>query len=248
MEPMITIVILHWNREVQLAKTLKSFAQSECKDFNILIVDNNSDKDVRPSVSSFEIRVVKLRDQRYSSYIAAHNYGFNYAIREMKPDIIIMQHSEMYHQGDVISYASRVTDDSYISFACYSLGQGEEPETVKINNRSMTFNGDSAWYNHPVYRPRFTNFCSAITVNNLKKLNGFDERFCLGTWYEDDYFLDQIRWLGLKVELVTDPFVFHQWHENKWNDVVKIYRNRDIYNVLKERKQFRSQHILTPDL
>lgn len=245
---MITIVILHWNRERQLSKTLRSFAQSNYKNFNVLIIDNNSDNDIRLSISSFETRIIKLKDTQYSSYIAAHNYGFAYAIREMNPDIIIMQHSECYHQGDVISYASKVTDKSYISFACYSLGQGEEPETIRINNRCMTFNGDSAWYNHPVYRPRFTNFCSAITVNNLRKLNGFDERFCFGVWYEDDYFLNQIRWLGLDVELCTDPFIIHQWHEDKWKDAVKIYRNRDLYNSLKEQKNYRSKHIINPDL
>jgi GT2 family glycosyltransferase len=112
----------------------------------------------------------------------------------------------------------------------------------------MTFNGDSAWYNHPIYRPRFTNFCSAITVKNLKKLNGFDERFCEGVWFDDDYFLNQIQWLGLKIELCTDPFIFHQWHEDKWKDIIKIYRNRDIYNSLKELKQIKSEHLINPDL
>jgi GT2 family glycosyltransferase len=245
---MITIVILHWNREIQLAKTLKSFSQSKYKDFNVLIVDNNSDNDFMPGASSFDIHIIKLRDAKYSSYIAAHNFGFAYAIKEMNPDIIIMQHSECYHQGDVISYASRVTDESYISFATYSLGQGEEPETVKINDRPIDFNGDSAWYNHPIYRPRFSNFCSAITVKNLKKLNGFDERFCRGVWYDDDYFLDQIRWLGLNVELCTDPFIMHQWHEDKWKDRLKIDINFNLYSALKELKQIKSEHLINPDL
>ena len=243
---MITIVNLHWNREIQLLKTLDSFKQSEFKDFNVLIVDNNSDNKLRLSSYPFEIRIIRLKESL--NYIAAHNYGFRCAIREMNPDIIIMQHSEIYHQGDVISYASKVTDDNYISFACYSLGQNETPETVRINNRSMTFNGDSAWYNHPVYRPRYTHFCSAITVNNLKKLNGFDERFCEGTWYDDDYFLNQIQSLGLKIELCTSPFVFHQWHEDLWKDRADIYRNLNIYTTLKDQKQYKALHLITPDL
>ncbi len=243
---MITIVNLHWNREIQLLKTLDSFKQSEFKDFNVLIVDNNSDNKLRLSSYPFEIRIIRLKESL--NYIAAHNYGFRCAIREMNPDIIIMQHSEIYHQGDVISHASKVTDDNYISFACYSLGQNETPETVRINNRSMTFNGDSAWYNHPVYRPRFTHFCSAITVGNLKKLNGFDERFCEGTWYDDDYFLNQIQSLGLKIELCTCPFVFHQWHEDLWKDRADIYRNLNIYTTLKGQKQYKALHLITPDL
>jgi GT2 family glycosyltransferase len=236
----------NWNRERLLLKTLESFRHSKSKDFNVIIVDNKSDKDSEIPPLPYEVRIVKLTSGLH--YMAAHNYGFHYAIQNMKPDIILMQHSECYHQGDVISYAKTVTEQTYISFACYSLGQGEEPETVEIKNRCMTSDGESAWYNHPVYRPRYTHFCAAITTKNLIKLNGFDERFCEGVWFEDDYFLEQIKRLGLKIELCVDPFIFHQWHEIVWRDSDKIFRNRDLYNELKNGTDYRALHTLTPDL
>lgn len=245
---MVTIVLVNWNRHQLLLKSLESFGRSETKDFNVLIVDNNSDTPIKLPPLPFEIRIMELKDHiNTSSFIAAHNYGFNYALKEMNPDIIIMSHAEMYHQGDVISYAERVTDKTYISFACYSLGKGEEPETVKMNQRSMIFDGDSAWYNHPIYRPRKTNFCSAITADNLRKLNGFDERFCEGAWFDDDYFLLQIERLGLEIELCLDPFVFHQNHEIIWGDSAPIFKNRDLFNIIKSETGYKAQHIYTPD-
>jgi len=245
---MITIVLINWNRHALLLKSLGSFKESKCKNFNVLIVDNNSDTPIIIPPLPFEVQIVEMKDRlKTTSFIAAHNYGFYYALKEMNPDIIIMQHSEMLHQGDVISYAERVTEKSYISFGCYSLGVGEEPATVRMNQRAMKFDGDSAWYNHPIYRPRKTNFCSAITADNLRKLNGFDERFCGGVWYDDDYFLLQIERLGLKIELTTNPFVFHQNHEIAWNDPTPIHKNQVVFEMLKNETDYRAKHIYTPD-
>ena len=229
-------------------KTLESFTHSECKEFNVVIVDNNSTMPYEIPSLPYEVHILKLTNEAYTkNYISAHNYGFYYTLKEICPDRIIMQHSECYHKGDVISYANRVNDETYISFSCFSLGVGSEPETAKIENRSMTFDGDNAWYNHPVHRPRKTNFCSAITSNNLRKLNGFDERFCNGVWYDDDYFLLQLQRMGLKIELNNDPFVFHQNHEIAWTDRRKIAVNQRVFADLQNETNYEAQHLYSPD-
>jgi len=245
---MITVVMLYWNRHKQLMKTLESLTYSKCKKFNVVIVDNNSPAPIDLPSLPYEVQIIRLTDQPYAKcFISAHNYGFYYTLKEICPDRIIIQHSEIYHKGDVISYANKVNDGTYISFACYSIGAGGEPETVTIENRSMKFDGDNAWYNHPVYRLRQTHFCSAITANNLRKLNGFDERFCDGIWYDDDYFILQLQRLGLKIELTTDPFVFHQNHEIAWGDSAPIYRNQKLYTKLKNGTSYEALHTLSPD-
>ena len=245
---MITIVLHNWNRHDLLYKSLESFTKSKCKDFNVLVVDNNSDTPTVIPDLPFEVFLLEMKTHlKTTSFIAAHNYGFYYALKFIKPDIIIMSHSEMYHVGDVISYAERVTQETYISFGCYSLGVGETPENVKIKNKCMTFDGESAWYNHPIYRPRRTNFCSAITADNLRKLNGFDERFCEGAWFDDDYFVLQIERLGLKIELTAEPFVYHQNHPIAWGASGPIFHNRDLYNIIKSETGYKAQHKYTPD-
>jgi hypothetical protein len=160
-----------------------------------------------------------------------------------------MQHAECYHQGDIISYAKKVTNESYISFGCYSCGEGEEPETVEIKNRCMTYNGESAWYNHSVYRPLNFQFCSAITAENLRKLNGFDERFCEGVWYDDNWFLELIKRNGLKIELADNPYVFHQWHpDNTSGKPELINKNLALFTSLLSSTDKKSAHLYTPDL
>ena len=247
---MITIVLLNWNRHELLYKSLESFTKSNCKDFNVLVVDNNSNTPVVIPDLPFEVFLLEMKTHlKSTSFIAAHNYGFYYALKFIKPDIIIMSHSEMYHVGDIIGYVKEnLNESNYISFGCYSLGVGETPDNVKIKNKCMTFDGESAWYNHPIYRPRRSNFCSAITADNLRKLNGFDERFCEGAWYDDDYFILQIERLGLKIELTAEPFVYHQNHPIAWGSREPIVKNQITFNALKTETSYRAKHNYTPDL
>jgi len=245
---MLSIVLTYYNRPIQLANTLRSFAASKNKDFNVYIIDNNSSEDISLPQLPFDVNIIKLKGQFNDNYIAAHNYGFKLTIEDCHPDIILIQHAEICHKGDVISYAQTVTDKNYYSFSTYSLEFGEEIEDAKMNERANTFDGDSGWYNHPIYRPAMHHFCSAITTENLIKLNGFDERFCDGVAYDDDYFVEQIKRLGLKIEQPTDPFVFHQWHPKGFNDADKILHNQALFEVIKNEKDFRAIHTLTPDL
>jgi hypothetical protein len=168
--------------------------------------------------------------------------GIYYALLKY-PEIVIIQNAECYHVGDVLIYARRVTDNTYISFGCYSQGESQGSE---INNRCASFGGDSAWYNHPEYRPVGYHFCSAITAGNIKKLNGFDERFSFGTGYDDDYLLHQIKCLGLKVEITAVPYVVHQWHEQMMG---KDYTgNETLYKELIKENNYRAEHLMTTNL
>jgi glycosyltransferase involved in cell wall biosynthesis len=244
---MITILMSYINRPESLKWTLKSFLKYDPRDFNVVIIDDNSKEPIKLPDLPYKVRVIRFTNEPWVHiYTALLNMGFMYALDE-DPDIILMQHSECYHQGDVLSKAKQVTDETYISFGCYALGRDETPENYEIIDRPCTMEGERSWYNHPVYRPVGYNFCSAITAKNLIKLNGFDERFKEGCAYEDNYFLHQIAMLGLKVEVTAEPFVFHQYHSTAW-DPNKWGINQRVFETLRQGKEYRAKHILTPDL
>jgi GT2 family glycosyltransferase len=251
----ISIVMTYYLRPIQLLKTLESFRQYNPADFNVIIVDDNSPEDIEPLIKqlglAFEVTIIKMPQKQWiNPSPVAFNTGFSYAIKN-GADIIILQNAECYHVGDILGYAKRVTDKSYISFGCYSLGKGEDITKRDFNNRGAAGNGDSAWYNHPVYRPEALHFCCAIATENLIHLNGFDESFSYGLGYEDDYFIHQVRCMGLQVEITAEPFVFHQYHY----DIKCFNFDQDLYNQtgamcneLKKQRDFRAKHYLTPDL
>lgn len=248
---MITIVCTYHNRPDSLQWTLKSFLKYDPKDFNVLIINDNSDNDIILPDLPYKVRVInsnKQDDIWSGKYVCVFNMAFFYAL-ECDPDIIIMQHSECYHVGDVLSYAKKVTDKTYVSFGCYALGEHETPDTVQIINRPCTPDGQRSWYNHPVIRPVGYQFCAAMTAKNLIKLNGFDERFKDGCAYEDNYFLHQVAMLGLTVEITDDPIVYHQYHPVQGNRSPEAWmRNQSLFMQLSKGNDYRAKHLLTPDL
>lgn len=231
----ISVVISYYERLRQLEFTLRTIANSEYKDFDVIIVNDVSQEsqsiDHIPSLYSFPIKVVNLKPPKMWRNPC---YAFNVGFKEATGDIVLMNQCECCHKGDLISRtADLVRDDNYISFQTYSIDKGPSEfmqscppnaslmacidlSILPINNAepewSVSRNG---WWNHHVYRPMGFHWASAMTRKNLEKLRGFDERFAKGWWFDDTEFLDRIRRLGLAVEIVDDPNVFciHQFHD-----------------------------------
>ena len=249
--PKLSIVCTYYQRQVQLNKTLESFKQYNPDDFNVIIVDDNSPDDIQLPELSFEVTIIKIREKNWINPCVAFNTGFVEALKS-NPDIIIIQNAECYHVGDVIEYVLKnVTETNYITFAAYSLSKEQDVNLKNLSNRLAGFNGDSAWYNHSIYRPEYLHFCSAITAGNLRKLNGFDERFAMGLGFEDNYLVHQVNMLGLEKLIIDDPFVFHQYHYDvpAFNFDDLLYgKTSTLCNYLKAEKTYRAVHLLTPDL
>lgn len=245
----VSIVMTYYNRQAQLLKTLESFKKYDPKDFNVVIVDDGSPEKIVLPQFPFDVKVIRITNKTWVLGCVAWNVGLSFALKD-SPDIIIMQNAECYHFGDILGFAkANVTEENYITFGCYSQGKGEEPGSV-IYNRGASFDGESAWYNHPVYRPKAYHFCSAISANNMRKLNGFDERFAHGIAFDDDYLLHQVATLGLKVYITTEPIVVHQWHEHasygiNENELYSL--NHNILCELTKEKVFRAKHLFTED-
>jgi len=246
----------YFDRQRQLNKTLDSFMQYNPEDFKVIIIDDGSPEDIKLKEYPFEITILKLNEKRWFNPEPVYNTGLKYALLK-DPDIIILQNAECYHVGDILSYAKKVTEKTYISFGCYSIDYGNTfsdhdiHKIISSNNSGILANGTNGWYNHPIYRPKGFEFCSAITAENIRKLNGYDERLSLGLWYGDDYLLARIKMLGLEVEITSEPFVVHQWHPNTQaisNSAELIERNRILFNELLAKGDYRAQHLFTLDL
>ena len=238
---MIVIVMTYFNRPQQLIQTLESFRKYNPNDFRVIVVDDKSNEKIMLLKYGFDIDIIRVHDKTWVQGDPAYNMGFKCALK-YNPEIIIVQNAECLHYGDVLASAKSVTDGTYISFGCYSQ---REDGGISFNSRAAKFNGDDGWYNHSIYRPKGYHFCSAITAGNLVKMNGFDERFSFGMGCDDDYFLHQVKCLGLEVKIMDEPFVIHQWHEST---PYSIEKNKKIYDELIKKNEFRAKHLITEDL
>jgi GT2 family glycosyltransferase len=251
----IIIVMTYYDRQYQLDKTLYSIGQTKHKDFEVIIVDDCSPVPPKIGLSAFPIKVLKTKNKQWIDGSPAYNLGIYEALKR-KADIIILQNAECYHVGDVLSYTENVTDKNYISFGCFSLSkqwtfrQHDLSWIIANSNRPAGDNENDAWFNHRNIRSMGYHWCSAITSDNMRKLNGFDERLSDGYWYEDDEFLARVRMLGLNVEVTDNPFVVHQWHERGYvpeNKSRFIDINKNLFELIQQSGNPVAVHRFTKD-
>jgi GT2 family glycosyltransferase len=206
------------------------------KDYELIIVDDAS---TIPLVCD-EAKIIRIEpDEKWY-----HNpcVPYNRAFKEAKGGIIIIQNPECYHVGDILAYArDRARKGLYLSFACYALSlydtaafrNGRWPV---IHDRVFGRLGNNGWYNHRQHRPVGFHFCSAIMKEDLDAIGGFDERYAGGIGYDDDDLVKRIRKHGMRIDIVENPYVLHQFHEPMSYKVAGMrelhQRNKQLYRSI----------------
>lgn len=264
----ISIVTSYYNRKQQFLNTLKTIKQSQqFNNVEMIVVDDCSSEehkldDIIDEYPFLKLITLKSENKWYVNPCIPFNKG----IREATGDIIILQNPECLHVGDILSHVVKnLTDENYITYAVYSIDQLTTQDINKypfekkyifqliknkitpFNNNNYVSEGKNCWYNHSIYRPAAYHFISAITKNNMDKLNGFDERFADGIGFDDDEILYRIKKIGLNVEICDEPFGLHQWHysENNFfarvnNPVEASHKNSYIFNnITKNLESYR---------
>lgn len=257
----ISIVMPYFNRFRQLFNTLMSISQTRHTEYDVIIVYEADDEIMLlKSLPNIHLLKIDRKDDVATMQDIACNAGFLYAVRNFNPDVVMVQHCECAHRGDILKYvADNITERDYLTFSCYSINEEsyknpdlDIDDLIRHNNKSVVKNFDNGWYNHPSFRAVFYEFCAAITTGNLRRMNGYDERFAYGYGYNDNYFLHRVKLMGLKPKIVTDCMVIHQWHpkpENDGRDVNKLIGvNRDLYSQLSKTNEIKAVHTFTADL
>ena len=219
--PKVSIVAAYYNRKDLLENTIRSIVSSQhYKEAELVVVDDGSDPHHRledlVEESPLHMNLIRIEpeEKKYTNPCIPFNRGF----KEARGEIVIIQNPECFHVGDIIGEVLKeITDDNYLSFAAYSLGEEETKgiateKDIELFGEASRTGGGRGWYNHSIINPRPYHFLSAISRKNLEELGGFDERYAEGIGFDDDELLHRIKQKGLDVKIVDFPFVLHQWH------------------------------------
>ena len=266
----ISIVMAYINRKSQLLNTLNSFKNSNYPSdlIEVVIVDDGSviihQLDDIIYDYNFTIKLIKTKDKKHINPCIPYNMGFSACSGE----IIIIQNPECAHVGDIISYAAKYSNDTnYLVLPCFTTINEEQNNQIKeylnnkddyeknikimINKLQGTYLHEwNGWYIHEEYNKRYLHFCSIISKNNLDKLNGFDERYGVGLWADDDEIYERINMIcDCSIVDVEKLLVLHQHHvsitgieqgmipdEDKEKEKKKlIEKNMNLLNELKTK-------------
>jgi GT2 family glycosyltransferase len=252
----IAIIMTHFNRDALTKKSISSILDQKYDgDYVIIVVDDSSD--ITFEYKHDKVVVIRTKKRKWCSPVIAYNYGIHEALKH-NPDIIIIQNSEAFHVGNVLNYISEnLNDANYLSMGCIASDRKNTQEdtlhkiVINYDNIQCVQNdaddNSVGWYNHSVIYPRAFDFCSAITTSNMKRLNGFDERFDIHVWYGDDNFRNRVRLLGLKTEIIDYPYVIHQWHSREHQPYGYTDKSFKLYQETILENNFKAKHKITED-
>lgn len=229
----------YYNRLRQFDFTLNTISKSQYRDYEIVVVDDFSDADHDPQslvkkYPQLPIRIVRMSDQVQHRWYSNPCIPYNVGFRHSQGDVVIIQNPECCHIGDVLTHcANHINDQVYLSYHCWSCTKDDMNKLH--NNEPLDYipKPKALWYNHSQHRPESYHFCTGITRTNLKKINGFDERFATGFSYDDNEFVQRIRNLKLDIQFVDDPHVVHQPHPKFLTMGSAVTDNRQLFYDLK---------------
>jgi glycosyltransferase involved in cell wall biosynthesis len=223
----ISIVIGYYNREKLLSRTLSTIRATKHDDYEIIIVDDASDKPLVVFWDKVKVIRIEPKDKRWINPCMAYNIGFKVATG----DVVIIQNPECAHQGDVLTYvAGNIEKNTYLSISCYEADEKMSELIDEGNCGVLVGKVTTGWMNHPYYNPINFHFCTAIMKEDLDEMGGFDERYAKGQAFDDTEFIRRIYRKGMNIKAVEYPFVIHQHHgRGHWNNPALLERNRNLY-------------------
>lgn len=193
----LSIVIPYYNRRQLLENVLKSI--NKIWEIEIIVIDDGSDEENR--VIYDWCKVIRLeRSESWRGACIAYNVGF----KEATGDVIMINSSECIHVGDVVGYVfNNFKEDNYFSFSTYMMDKDEYLSAPRFDN---------FWGVHSSVGNSIP-YCGVISKKNMDILGGYDERFVYGIGFDDYDFTHRVKNLGLKIKVIDDPYVIHQWHQ-----------------------------------
>jgi len=243
---MISICVHSTNRGKYLEKFLKSLTQQTVKDFEVVIVDNNSKDNTEEVIEKYkeklDINYVKF-SHKIKEVSNLNPLAYNIAVENAKYDKIILTVSDVIFDINNVKNALKLYDEKKVIYGralqvnntelvknIKKLDITQCPELLEFDSKpSETIDAYFKVHETKIKQPVF--YIAVFSKQSYKKIGGMDERFI---WLVASSDVDLGFRLGCvaQVEYTDKLFVYHQKHRTqkidtqKWNDGIKL-RNQN---------------------
>lgn len=220
--PSVSICMAVWNTAHLLWRTLDTLTRQTDDDFEVVIVDDNSEDDVEAVVGPYRDKLnIKVHRLVHDFGMRGNTVSFNTAFSLAQGDILIENTPEILFYPDtvkdLVENLERMGPRSWVSVRTYNL----VPEDQLVID-------DYNWRKDITSLHQLPNFNSPWTQNNAKKPDFGTHQTCAiyrSDWFRYierfplfcDYGSDDPWYSGMRqrfgfVEYTIEPFVYHTWH------------------------------------
>ena len=211
----IAIIIINWKKYDFTLKCIKSVLNSSFKNFKIILIDNESQKDLsREFGKNKKIHIIK--NEKNEGFARANNLGIKYSLKNGFDYILLLNNDTVIKNNLVYSLIKQSNTLSQKIIQPLILNY----DGTKIWNAGGTINnffgtfqtnkkGESFknFKSNMDYTNWFTGCCVLIKTEVFNEIGYFDERFF--AYYEDVDFSIRLKAKGYLIAMMYDSHVQH---------------------------------------
>jgi GT2 family glycosyltransferase len=210
--PKVFIVILNYNRKEKLKKCLDSVFRINYPNFEVIIVDNNSNDGSFEMAKSGYSRAVLIKNEANLGYSAGNNIGIRYALERMADYVLLLNNDTEVKanflsglievaEGDArIGILSPLIFDGYSGKVWFSGGKIDWLRMKTIHLSDITSESNFA--------TDFITGCAMLVKKDVfKKIGLLDEDFFL--YWEDADFSLRAKRSDFKIGVAVSSWINH---------------------------------------
>ena len=202
----VGIVLVNYNGLQDTIDCISSIKMSEYSNYEIIVIDNNSEEDVI-LISQYD-DVVYKKLQKNVGFGVANNIGADIAVRD-NCDLILCLNNDTVIEKDTISILEKNTNDKTISTG--AIYYYSKPHKLWYGGGEVSkYKGH---FRHKQYASTrnvsfITGCCVMLTVDCYKKIGLFSPEYFM--YYEDSDFSIKAMKNGYKLKYVFEAKIYHK--------------------------------------
>ncbi len=213
--PAVSIVIPAWNAWAHTRRCLDALRPTLCPDDQVVVVDNGSRDETARALTGYRW-VEVLANVENQGFARACNHGAALAQREV---IVFLNNDTVVAEGwlDELVAPLLGTDVGAVGPRSDNVSGHQATAAVRYSpDQPVAFTRSArAWRNQhrgeTTEVRRLVGFCLAVRRDAFVRVGGFDERYGIGG-FEDDDLCVRLTQLGLRLLVAHGSFVHHHGH------------------------------------
>ena len=194
----LAIIIVNWKQYELTTKCLFSVYKSKFKDFEIVLVDNESNTEkLKNLIKNFK-KIKIFQNDTNLGFGAANNQGINYAIQNNFKYVMLLNNDTEVDENFIDPLINKINKNNLIGAV--------QPLIMNYNNKNSNENLKLDW---------ITGCCMLLKTDLIKKVGLIDENFF--AYYEDVDWSLRIKDLGYSLNLVKTSLVYHYGSKSSEN-------------------------------